>query len=158
MINKINFLSGFSRSMLCPSRNSQEYEGPTNIFVNNNQTGYDYMGNNCFRNRLRSIASILSDFFRRSTQSQMEEREDLKSILPFLSLILRSSSLFWPPKALESLKALALGPDLSRVDSGEILFDVILDLRESIGLSNDLLAWKAADGYSLFFDDVRISL
>lgn len=88
----------------------------------------------------------------------MEEREDLKSILPFLSLILRSSSLFWPPNALESLKALALGPDLSRVDSGEILFDVILDLRESIGLSNDLLAWKAADGYSLFFDDVRISL
>jgi len=85
----------------------------------------------------------------------MEEREDLKSILPFLPLILRSSSLFWPPKALDSLKALALGPDLSRVDSGEVLFDAILELRESVGLSDELLAWKAADGYTLFFDDVR---
>lgn len=88
--------------------------------------------------------------------SQMEEtREDLKSILPFLPLIHRSSSLFWPPKALESLKALALGADLSRVDSGEVLFDAILDLRASVGLAGDPLAWRAAEGYAVFFDEVR---
>lgn len=84
----------------------------------------------------------------------MERREDLKSILPLLPFILRSSSLFWPPKALESLKALALGPDLSRVDSGEILFDAILDIRDSLGLSHERLASHAGDGYSLFFDEL----
>ncbi|ONK73195.1 uncharacterized protein A4U43_C04F28260 [Asparagus officinalis] len=83
-----------------------------------------------------------------------ETREDLKSILPYLPLIHRSLSLFWPPKALESLKALALGPDLSRVDSGEVLFDAILDLRESVGLAGDPLAWRAAEGYALFFDEL----
>ncbi|XP_072970756.1 poly(ADP-ribose) glycohydrolase 1-like isoform X3 [Typha angustifolia] len=84
----------------------------------------------------------------------MERREDLDSILPFLPLVLRSSSLFWPPKSLESLKALSLGPDVSRVDSGEVLFDAILDLRDSIGLSSEKLAAKSADGYVLFFDEL----
>ncbi|XP_073004032.1 poly(ADP-ribose) glycohydrolase 1-like isoform X1 [Typha latifolia] len=84
----------------------------------------------------------------------MQRREDLDSILPFLPLVLRSSSLFWPPKSLESLKALALGPDVSHVDSGEVLFDVILDLRDSIGLSSEKLAAKSADGYVLFFDEL----
>ncbi|XP_008788278.2 poly(ADP-ribose) glycohydrolase 1 [Phoenix dactylifera] len=84
----------------------------------------------------------------------MEKREDLNSILPFLPIILRSSSLFWPSKALESLKALALGPDVSRVDSGEVLFDAILDLRDAIGLSSERLASRAADGYALFFDEL----
>ncbi|KAK8967324.1 Poly(ADP-ribose) glycohydrolase 1 [Platanthera guangdongensis] len=84
----------------------------------------------------------------------MERREDLKSILPLLPFILRSSSLFWPSKALESLKALALGPDLSRVCSGEILFDAIVDIRDSLGLSHERLASHAGDGYSLFFDEV----
>ncbi|XP_010908399.1 poly(ADP-ribose) glycohydrolase 1 [Elaeis guineensis] len=84
----------------------------------------------------------------------MEQREDLNSILPFLPLILRSSSLFWPSKALESLKALALGPDVSHVDSGEVLFDAILDLRDSIGLSSERLASRTADGYALFFDEL----
>ncbi|KAK8950911.1 Poly(ADP-ribose) glycohydrolase 1 [Platanthera zijinensis] len=84
----------------------------------------------------------------------MERREDLKSILPLLPFILRSSSLFWPSKALESLKALALGPDLSRVSSGEILFDAIVDIRDSLGLSHERLASHAGDGYSLFFDEL----
>lgn len=84
----------------------------------------------------------------------MERREDLKSILPFLPFILRSSSLFWPSKALESLKALALGPDLSRVDSGEILFDAIVDIRDSLGLSHERLAYNAGNGYALFFDEL----
>uniref|UniRef100_A0A6V7QVX4 poly(ADP-ribose) glycohydrolase n=1 Tax=Ananas comosus var. bracteatus TaxID=296719 RepID=A0A6V7QVX4_ANACO len=90
----------------------------------------------------------------------MAKWEDVESILPFLPLILRSSSssssfaLFWPPRALESLKALALGPDVSRVASGEVLFDAILDLRDSLGLSQHPLAHAAADGFALFFDEL----
>ncbi|OAY85681.1 Poly(ADP-ribose) glycohydrolase 1 [Ananas comosus] len=95
----------------------------------------------------------------------MAKWEDVESILPYLPLILRSSSssssssssfaLFWPPRALESLKALALGPDVSRVASGEVLFDAILDLRDSLGLSQHPLAHAAADGFALFFDEVK---
>ncbi|XP_020686347.2 poly(ADP-ribose) glycohydrolase 1 [Dendrobium catenatum] len=96
--------------------------------------------------RLRRFCSYL--------RCDMECREDLKSILPFLPFILRSSSLFWPSKALDSLKALALGPDLSHVNSGEILFDAIIDIRDSLGLSHERLAPNAVDGYSLFFDEL----
>lgn len=87
----------------------------------------------------------------------MEEREDLASILPYLPLILRSSSLFWPSKTLESLKALSLGPDVSRVDAGEVLFDAIIDLRESIGISGQDISPSSAEGYALSFDDVNSS-
>ncbi|KAH7685158.1 poly(ADP-ribose) glycohydrolase protein [Dioscorea alata] len=82
----------------------------------------------------------------------MEGRKDLGSILPFIPLIQRSSALLWPSPAEEALKALSLGPDLSRVDSGEVFFDAILDLRDALGLSDDALAFKAANGYALFFD------
>ncbi|XP_074589604.1 poly(ADP-ribose) glycohydrolase 1-like [Curcuma longa] len=82
----------------------------------------------------------------------METRGDLASIIPFLPLVLRSSSLYWPSGALGSLKALALGPDVSRIRSGEVLFDAILDLRESLGLSFRPLAHGSASGFSSFFD------
>lgn len=85
----------------------------------------------------------------------MDVREDLASILPFLPVIHRSSSIFWPPKALDSIKALSLGPDISRVDSGEILFEAILNLRETLGLTTKL-ARRAAEGYAYFFDEVRL--
>ncbi|WOL03637.1 poly(ADP-ribose) glycohydrolase 1 isoform X2 [Canna indica] len=84
----------------------------------------------------------------------METRGDLDSVLPFLPLILRSSALFWPSQAIEALRALALGPDVSRVRSGEVLFDAILDLRDYIGLSSQNLARGAASGFSLFFDEL----
>ncbi|XP_018679624.2 poly(ADP-ribose) glycohydrolase 1-like isoform X1 [Musa acuminata AAA Group] len=84
----------------------------------------------------------------------MEKREDLNSILPFLPLFLRSSTLFWPSKALEALKALALGPAVSRVRSGGVLFDAILDLRDSLGLSSWELTPRTASGYALFFDEM----
>ncbi|KAJ6841344.1 putative poly(ADP-ribose) glycohydrolase 1 [Iris pallida] len=88
-----------------------------------------------------------------------EKREDLASILPYLPLIRRSSSslLFWPPKAQSSLKALSLGPDISRVDSGDLLADAIADLRHSSGLSSDhgrSFSSRAADGYALFFNEL----
>ncbi|KAG8100348.1 hypothetical protein GUJ93_ZPchr0013g35230 [Zizania palustris] len=41
----------------------------------------------------------------------METRGDLRSILPFLPVVLRGGALLWPPPAQEALKALALGPD-----------------------------------------------
>lgn len=87
----------------------------------------------------------------------MESREDLNTIFPFLPLILRSSSLFWPPKALAVLKALSNGPDYSGVDSGAIFFDAIIDLRDCIFLSGERLAPSAHRGYVIFFDQVRIS-
>uniref|UniRef100_A0A5B6ZCL6 poly(ADP-ribose) glycohydrolase n=1 Tax=Davidia involucrata TaxID=16924 RepID=A0A5B6ZCL6_DAVIN len=86
----------------------------------------------------------------------MEEREDLRSILPYLPLVLRSSSLFWPSQVVEALKALSRGPDHSKVDSGELLFLAISDIRHSLTLtlSAESLASSAADGYALFFDDL----
>ncbi|KAA8532188.1 hypothetical protein F0562_006670 [Nyssa sinensis] len=86
----------------------------------------------------------------------MEDREDLMSILPYLPLVLRSSSLFWPPKVVEALKALSRGPDHSKVESGEVLFLAIFDIRHSLSLSlsAESLASSAADGYALFFDDL----
>ncbi|RWR96705.1 hypothetical protein CKAN_02610300 [Cinnamomum micranthum f. kanehirae] len=84
----------------------------------------------------------------------MESREDLNSIFPFLPLILRSSSLFWPPKALAALKALSSGPNYSGVDSGAIFFDAIIDLRDCVSLSGESLAPSAHRGYVLFFDQL----
>ncbi|XP_031494777.1 poly(ADP-ribose) glycohydrolase 1-like isoform X4 [Nymphaea colorata] len=84
-------------------------------------------------------------------QRGMEKREDLNSILPFLPLTLRCSSLCWPPLALEALKVLSRGPAQSKVDSGDVLFDAIVDLRHHLGLSGESLSWAAGKGYTRFF-------
>ncbi|XP_076881005.1 poly(ADP-ribose) glycohydrolase 1-like [Bidens hawaiensis] len=84
----------------------------------------------------------------------METREDLNSILEFLPLVLRSSALFWPSAVVEALKAVTKGPEHSKVDSGEVLFLAISDLRQSLSLSAGSLAFSTADGYSLCFDDL----
>ncbi|KAL5990734.1 hypothetical protein ACLOJK_011638 [Asimina triloba] len=92
--------------------------------------------------------------YSKNSRAKMESREDLKSILPFLPLILLSSSICWPSKTVESLKVLSRGPQFSEVDSGAILFDAIVALRDSIGLSKERLSQYTADGYALFFDDL----
>ena len=84
----------------------------------------------------------------------MEGRQDLASILPLLPLTLSSSSLIWPPRVVDFLKKLSLGPDISRVCSGKMFFDAISELRISVGLSEESLAFNAAFGYSIFFDQV----
>ncbi|KAL6139497.1 hypothetical protein ACLB2K_057801 [Fragaria x ananassa] len=81
----------------------------------------------------------------------MEEREELKSILGYLPVVARSWSLFWPSQAVETLKDLGRG----RVNSGEVLFTAISDLRRSLSASSSRpLTPGAADGYALFFDDI----
>ncbi|KAL4561255.1 hypothetical protein LXL04_033419 [Taraxacum kok-saghyz] len=85
---------------------------------------------------------------------RMENRDDLNSILEFLPVVLRSSAFFWPSQVVEALKALSKGPDHSNVNSGEVLFLAICDLRNSLNLSADALAYSTADGFSLFFDDL----
>ncbi|KAD3336937.1 hypothetical protein E3N88_32457 [Mikania micrantha] len=72
----------------------------------------------------------------------------------FLPVVLRSSALFWPSQVVEALKALSKGPDHSKVDSGDVLFLAISDLRQSLSLSGDILAFSTADGFSLYFDDL----
>ncbi|KDP29542.1 hypothetical protein JCGZ_19255 [Jatropha curcas] len=84
----------------------------------------------------------------------MENREDLKSILPFLPLVIRSSSLFWPSQVVEALKALSRGPDCSNVNSGELLFTAISDIRNSLTLSAEPLAPFSREGYALYFDEL----
>ncbi|CAH8382027.1 unnamed protein product [Eruca vesicaria subsp. sativa] len=84
----------------------------------------------------------------------MENREDLNSILPFLPLLLRSSSLYWPPRVVEALKAMSEGPSHSRVDSGEVLWQAISDMRRSLSLSTRLLSPSAPKGYAFLFDEV----
>ncbi|KAM0065074.1 putative poly(ADP-ribose) glycohydrolase [Helianthus debilis subsp. tardiflorus] len=84
----------------------------------------------------------------------MENREDLNSILEFLPVVFRSPALFWPSKVVEALKALSKGPEHSKVDSGEVLFLAISDLRQSLCLSSGALAFSTADGFSLYFDDL----
>lgn len=83
----------------------------------------------------------------------MENRQDLGSILPFLPLKLESSSLVWPNQVIEALRSLSKGPSHSRVDSGDVLFLAISDLRNSLSLSSLYLAPSTADGYALFFDE-----
>ncbi|KAL3507018.1 hypothetical protein ACH5RR_032400 [Cinchona calisaya] len=80
---------------------------------------------------------------------------ELNSILPYLPLHLRSSSIFWPPPVVEALKALSKGPHYSNVHSGQILSLAILDLRNSLNYSSSKsLPSSALHGYSLFFDDL----
>lgn len=83
---------------------------------------------------------------------EMEIREDLKSILPFLPLLLRSSTLFWPSQVVETLKSMAAGPDQSGVNSGEALFNSISNIRQSLSLANQRLAPSTEHGYALYFD------
>uniref|UniRef100_A0A0E0JHU2 Uncharacterized protein n=1 Tax=Oryza punctata TaxID=4537 RepID=A0A0E0JHU2_ORYPU len=59
-----------------------------------------------------------------------------------------------PPPAQEALKALVLGPDISYVSSGDVLADAITDLRLALNL--DPLPWRAAEGFTLFFDDLLL--
>ncbi|KAJ8551480.1 hypothetical protein K7X08_021495 [Anisodus acutangulus] len=84
----------------------------------------------------------------------MENREDLTSILPFLPLCLRSSTLFWPPPVVEALKALSQGPHYSKVNSGQLLFLAISDIRNSLSLSDSSISSSASDGFALFFYDL----
>lgn len=84
----------------------------------------------------------------------MESREDLKSILAYLPVLGRSTNLFWPSKVVEAVKAMAKGPDHSRVNSGEVLFVTICDIRSSLSLLQPLAPF-ASEGYALFFDEVK---
>ncbi|KAM3318265.1 hypothetical protein ACQJBY_035788 [Aegilops geniculata] len=83
---------------------------------------------------------------------EMEARGDLRSILPQLPVVLRGGALFWPAAAQEQLRALSLGPDVSRVTSGDVLADALSDLRQALALR--ALPARAAEGYALFFDDL----
>jgi poly(ADP-ribose) glycohydrolase len=87
-----------------------------------------------------------------SPASGLAARGDLLSALPFLPVVLRGGALFWPPVAQESLRALALGPDVSRVASGDVLADALTDLRLALALPP--LPVRAAEGFALFFDDL----
>ena len=84
--------------------------------------------------------------------SGLAARGDLRSVLPFLPVVLHGGALFWPPAAQESLRALALGPDVSRVATGDVLADALTDLRLALALP--ALSPRAADGLALFFDDL----
>ncbi|XP_060208779.1 poly(ADP-ribose) glycohydrolase 1-like isoform X2 [Lycium barbarum] len=85
----------------------------------------------------------------------MENREDLTSILPFLPLCLRSSSsLFWPPPVVVALKSLSFGPHYSNVNSGQLLFLAISDIRNCLSLPDYSISSSASDGFALFFDDL----
>jgi poly(ADP-ribose) glycohydrolase len=67
-----------------------------------------------------------------------------------------SGSYKWPENVKYSLLALAKGPGASRVESGEALYESILDMqRESgFGEQHQHMARDTADGISLFFDDL----
>ncbi|KAH7833688.1 hypothetical protein Vadar_008765 [Vaccinium darrowii] len=85
----------------------------------------------------------------------MEVGEELRSILAYLSVVAHSSSLFWPSQVVEGLKVLSSRPNHSRVDSGEVFFLAISDLRQSLSSSSsNRLASSAAHYYCLFFDDL----
>ncbi|CAA2959138.1 poly(ADP-ribose) glycohydrolase 1-like [Olea europaea subsp. europaea] len=90
---------------------------------------------------------------RSNTMNTLETREALTSILPYLPLILRSSSLFWPPPMVEALKSLARGPLHSNVNSGQVFAIAISDLRNLLSLPDSALHPSALHGYALFFDD-----
>ncbi|KAK6138602.1 hypothetical protein DH2020_027655 [Rehmannia glutinosa] len=82
----------------------------------------------------------------------MESRDDFRSILPFLPLILRSSAVSWPPAVVEVLESISKGPSHSNVNSGQLFALAVTDLRNSLGLFS--LHSSASLGFSLFFDDL----
>lgn len=59
----------------------------------------------------------------------------------------------WSENVKYSLLALAKGPGASQVESGEALYDCILDMQRENGVAYDM-ARDTADGISLFFDDL----
>ncbi|KAJ6420376.1 hypothetical protein OIU84_027842 [Salix udensis] len=85
----------------------------------------------------------------------MDNREDLKSMLPFLPLLPCSSKLFWPSQVVKSLETLSKGPLYSEVDSGELLFNAISHIRDSLAVpSLQPLAPFTHAGHALFFDEL----
>jgi hypothetical protein len=67
------------------------------------------------------------------------------------------SSYKFPENVKYSLLALAKGPGASQVENGEALYDCILDMQRESGFTNhhhQHMAPDAADGISLFFDDL----
>ncbi|KAJ6370609.1 hypothetical protein OIU76_028819 [Salix suchowensis] len=85
----------------------------------------------------------------------MDNREDLKSMLPFLPLLPCSSNLCWPSQVVKSLETLSKGPLYSEVDSGELLFNAISHIRDSLAVpSLQPLAPFTHAGHALFFDEL----
>uniref|UniRef100_A0A6N2LLL7 PARG helical domain-containing protein n=1 Tax=Salix viminalis TaxID=40686 RepID=A0A6N2LLL7_SALVM len=85
----------------------------------------------------------------------MDNREDLKSMLPFLPLLPCSSNLCWPSQVVKSLETLSKGPLYSEVDSGELLFNAISHIRDSLAVpSLQPLAPFTLAGHALFFDEL----
>ncbi|GER27934.1 poly(ADP-ribose) glycohydrolase [Striga asiatica] len=80
----------------------------------------------------------------------MDCREDFRSILPFLPVIIRSDAAHWPPPVEEALRYLSRGTSQSNVNSGQLFALAIADLRNSLGVST--LHPSASLGLSLFFD------
>lgn len=69
----------------------------------------------------------------------------------------RAGSYKWPENVKYSLLALAKGPGASQVQSGEGLYDCILDMQRESGFvekKHQHMARDTADGISLFFDDL----
>ncbi|XP_010522255.1 PREDICTED: probable poly(ADP-ribose) glycohydrolase 2 [Tarenaya hassleriana] len=82
----------------------------------------------------------------------MENRGDLKSILPYLPLMDQTSSLIWPRPVAEELDAMSRGPSNTKVNSGEALASRISSMRRSLSLDPSLLKPFALEGYAVFFD------
>ncbi|CAH8320107.1 unnamed protein product [Eruca vesicaria subsp. sativa] len=83
----------------------------------------------------------------------MEKREDLRSLLEYLPLVVQSSSLVWPPSLKKELQTMSTGPSESMVNSGEALALRITSMRKSFSLNASDLAPYASQGYALFFDE-----
>ncbi|XP_010522254.1 PREDICTED: probable poly(ADP-ribose) glycohydrolase 2 [Tarenaya hassleriana] len=83
----------------------------------------------------------------------MENKADLKSILPYLPLVVQSSSLVWPPPVAQELETMSRGPSHSKVNSGKALASRITGMRKSVSLDPSCLATFALQGYALFFDE-----
>lgn len=88
----------------------------------------------------------------------MEKREDLRSMLQYLPLVVQSSSLVWPPSLEQELQTMSTGPSESMLNSGEALALRITSMRRSLSLNVSDLAPCASQGYALFFDEVMILL
>ncbi|CAN8315610.1 unnamed protein product [Cochlearia groenlandica] len=82
----------------------------------------------------------------------METRADLRSILQYLPLAAKSSSLVWPPSVEQELQTMSKRPNESMVNSGEALALRIMSLRKSLSLNASDLSPNALHGYALFFE------
>ncbi|KAG5568220.1 hypothetical protein H5410_064767 [Solanum commersonii] len=93
-------------------------------------------------------------FCREKESSSNGEERRLEVNSSIFTLFTSDHLHFWPAAVAEALTDLSKGPHHSKIDSGEVLFIAISDIRNSLSLHDFSIDTSASQGFALFFDDL----